>query len=71
MSSRTKICKITIGSNLYGTNRPESDMDISGVFLPSEDDMLGLQNCPAEMSESVKVSDGPRNSIGDVDCKFY
>lgn len=71
MTERKIICKIRIGSHLYGTNRPDSDEDFCGVFLPSENDLHGLQSCPSEMSESVKVSTGPRNEKGDVDCKFY
>lgn len=71
MTERQILCKIKIGSYLYGTNRPDSDLDFSGVFLPSSQDLLGLQACPGEMSESVKVSEGPRNSKDDVDCKFY
>jgi predicted nucleotidyltransferase len=34
MTDRKKICKIRVGSHLYGTNRPESDQDFYGVFLP-------------------------------------
>lgn len=71
MTERKIICKIKIGSYLYGTNRPDSDLDFSGVFLPSTQDLLGLQACPGEMGESVKISEGPRNTKGDVDCKFY
>lgn len=71
MVGRKIICKIITGSRLYGTNRPDSDEDYTGVFLPSTSDLLGLQNCPTEWTENIKKSDGDRNAAGDVDCKYY
>lgn len=71
MSKRKIICQIVTGSNLYGTNRPDSDIDYTGIFLPSSADLLGMQNCPTEYTENVKKGSGPRNTAGDVDCKFF
>lgn len=71
MADRKIICKIITGSRLYGTNRPDSDEDYTGVFLPSTKDLLGLQNCPTEWTENVKNSTGDRNEQGDVDCKYF
>lgn len=68
---RKIIFETIVGSHLYGTERPDSDMDYCGIFLPSTDDMLGLQNCPTEWSQDVKTSTGPRNAAGDVDRKYY
>ena len=59
------------GSHLYGTSTATSDTDYTGVFAPSVEDLLGLQNCPGEWSLNVKHSAGPRNGSGDVDRKFY
>ncbi|TET14851.1 MAG: hypothetical protein E3J82_01480 [Candidatus Thorarchaeota archaeon] len=36
------IFKTVAGSHLYGTNRPDSDMDIRGVCLPPMEALLGL-----------------------------
>lgn len=69
--NRKIIFETVVGSHLYGTDRPESDMDYCGIFLPSTDDMLGLQNCPTEWSQDVKISTGDRNSAGDIDRKYY
>ena len=71
MSEEKTIVKCRVGTHLYGTNRPESDDDFAGVRLHSLEQTLGLQNPPNEASENVKLSDGPRNSVGDVDCKFF
>ena len=68
---REIIFECVIGSRLYGTNHADSDDDFLGVFLPTDIDVYGLANCPMEMSKSVKVSDGERNTKGDVDRKFY
>lgn len=71
MADRKIISKIVTGSYMYGTFRLDSDRDYQGVFLPSTDDLLGLQGCPSEWSQSVKKSAGDRNTVGDVDCKFF
>jgi hypothetical protein len=71
MSDRKIIFECVVGSKLYGTNRPESDEDYQGVFLPSTADLLGMQNCPTEWTQNVKLSEGEQNTKGDVDRKCY
>lgn len=71
MVDRKIIFKCRVGSHLYGTSHPDSDEDFCGVFLPSTRDMMGLGNCSTEWTESVKESEGPRNTTGDVDCKYF
>lgn len=71
MQDRKIICQLITGSNLYGTNRPDSDVDYTGVFMPTRTDLLGIGNAPAEFSDGHKASDGPRNTAGDVDSKYY
>lgn len=71
MKERLIICEIVTGSHLYGTNRPDSDEDFTGVFVPGTEDMFSLQRCPMEWSLNEKKSDGERNTVGDVDRKFY
>lgn len=70
MSERKVIFKARVGSHLHGTSTPKSDEDFLGVFLPSTDDLLGIQNRPDEWTENEKLSDGPRNTTGDKDCKY-
>jgi hypothetical protein len=71
MSPRKIIFKCKVGSYLYGTNHSESDEDFYGVFLPSTEDLLSIQKCPEELVDNVKNSDGPRNTFGDTDCKYF
>lgn len=68
---RKIIFECSVGSKLYGTNRPDSDDDFMGVFLPSTEDLLALFPGPTELSYDVKVSTGERNTAGDVDRKYY
>lgn len=71
MKDRKILIETRVGSHLYGTNRPESDDDFQGVFLPSKNDLLGVENCPTEWSLGTKISTGAQNVKGDVDRKFY
>lgn len=68
---RKIIFECSVGSKLYGTNRPDSDDDFMGVFLPSTEDTLSLLPGPTELSYDVKLSSGERNTVGDVDRKYY
>lgn len=36
------IFKAIVGSQAYGTNIPTSDTDYKGVYMQSEDDLLGF-----------------------------
>jgi len=56
---------------LFGTNNENSDEDYMGVFMSSFDDLFGIGKIPDEWDMSVKKSDGPRNSLGDVDRKLF
>lgn len=71
MSDRKIILETRVGSHLYGTSRPDSDEDFQGVFLPSREDLLGMENCPTEWSLNKKLSTTIQNQKGDVDRKFY
>lgn len=71
MKERFIICEIVTGSHLYGTNRPQSDLDYTGVFMPGTDDIFSLQRCPTEWTKNEKHSSGERNVAGDIDRKFY
>jgi RNA repair pathway DNA polymerase beta family len=71
LKDRTIIFETRVGSHLYGTSRPDSDEDFQGVFIPSKEDLLGIQNCPTEWSLNEKLSTTIQNQKGDVDRKFY
>lgn len=71
MKERVILFECLAGSRLYGTSRPESDMDYQGVFMPSDAEFLGLQNPATEWNLSTKKSEGARNQKGDVDRKLF
>jgi uncharacterized protein len=71
MDKRQIILETRVGSHLYGTNRPDSDEDFQGIFIPSKEDLLGVQNCSTEWSLNEKKSDTIQNQKGDIDRKFY
>jgi len=68
---RKIIFECVTGSHLYGTSNENSDQDFTGIFLPSANDLLGLQNPPSEWAMNEHKTDGPRNGAGDVDRKYY
>jgi len=59
------------GSQLYGTNTPESDTDYLGVFLANPEYHLGFKNIDeVDLSEVVKDENG-KNTKEALDCKVY
>lgn len=70
-AERKFICKIVTGSQLFGTNHANSDTDYLGVFLPSEEDLLGMKTCPNEINFSTKLVSDQKNTKDDIDCKFF
>lgn len=70
LADRKTILKSVVGSKLYGTDHPLSDDDFLGVFLPNEEDLLGMRSPPSEITDNVKESTTDRNQKGDIDCKL-
>lgn len=64
------IAKIKFGSHLYGTNTPESDLDIKGVYIPCAKDIL-LQQTKPMISESRVKARGEKNTSEDIDFELY
>jgi hypothetical protein len=65
------IFKCRIGSHLYGLQRPESDEDFLGIFIPKSEYLLGLKRIE-EVDNSTKSSAaGTRNTADDIDDKNY
>jgi uncharacterized protein len=66
-----KILEIKVGSHLYGTNTPTSDLDYSGVFLPTKEFVLGFQKVE-EVNLSIENKDkAGKNTQNAVDRKLY
>lgn len=57
------------GSQLYGTNTPESDFDYEGIYIEPPDYILGVKSCD-EVNFSTGNNDS-RNTSQDIDCKLY
>jgi RNA repair pathway DNA polymerase beta family len=64
------IVEMRFGSHLYGTDTPESDVDVKGVYLPEARDIL-LQRVPPSVTASRDKGAGERNRPGDVDREYY
>lgn len=66
-----KILEVRVGSHLFGTDTPDSDLDLFGIFMPSEEMVYGFQRCE-EVDLSVKSKDDTgRNTADAVDRKFH
>jgi hypothetical protein len=64
------IVEMRLGSHLYGTATPESDLDFKGVYLPEARDILLQRVKPTVTSNRVKAP-GQKNEAGDVDSEVY
>ncbi|MEI6702620.1 MAG: nucleotidyltransferase domain-containing protein, partial [Deltaproteobacteria bacterium] len=65
-----KIVQMKVGSHLYGTATPESDIDIKVVYIPSARDIL-LQRVSPVVSESRPKRRGEKNTSADTDCESF
>lgn len=71
MVEKNKILEIRVGSHLYGTSTPSSDVDYSGVFIAEPSYYLGLKQInEVDLSIKSKNEDGKNNKDA-VDRKFY
>lgn len=60
---------VKFGSHLYGTNTPESDIDIKGLFLPSKESaLLGIM--PRHFTTSTGNSNS-KNNKDDIDFQLW
>lgn len=66
-----KILEIRVGSHLYGTNTPCSDLDYSGVFLPIKELVFGFQRVEYVDLSITDKDEAGKNTQNAVDRKFY
>ncbi|MCK5522220.1 MAG: nucleotidyltransferase domain-containing protein [Thiomargarita sp.] len=66
-----KILEITVGSYLYGTNTPKSDIDYSGVFLPIKEFVFGFQRVEEVNLSVVDKNQAGKNTKNAIDRKLY
>jgi len=66
-----RILELEVGSRLYGTDTPESDIDLSGIFVAPKEFYLGLKNVAEVDMSIVSKKDNGRNDQDAIDRKFY
>jgi hypothetical protein len=64
------IVRMRFGSHLYGTNTPESDLDIKAIYLPTARDILLQRVKPAVTGHREKAK-GEKNTADDTDFEAY
>src|ERR1700720_4143670 len=64
------IVKMRFGSHLYGTDTPQSDLDLKGVYLPEACDIL-LQRVKATVTSNRVRALEEKNFAGDIDSEIY
>jgi hypothetical protein len=71
IAERNKILEVRVGSHLFGTDTPDSDLDMFGIFMPCEEMVYGFQRCE-EVDLSIKDKDDTgRNTAAAVDRKLH
>lgn len=65
-----KILEIKFGSHLYGTDTPNSDLDLKGIYLPTAKEIV-LGNYKKTISTSRPKSEFERNNKDDVDMEIF
>jgi hypothetical protein len=65
-----KIVEIKFGSHLYGTNTPNSDLDIKGIYLPTAREIV-LGTYRKTIATSRPKADCERNTKDDVDSEYF
>ena len=65
-----KIVEMKFGSHLYGTNTPDSDTDLKGIYIPEGREIV-LHTYKDVISTSRAKADCERNTKNDVDCEIF
>ena len=66
-----RILELKVGSHLYGTSTPESDIDFCGVFVAPKELYLGLQRVEEVDLSIISKKENGRNDKDAIDRKFY
>ena len=70
MEAKT-IVKMKFGSHLYGLNRPESDTDIKGIFIPEYKDIILGKAPKTSINVSTNKDNNSKNSQEDIDTEMF
>lgn len=71
IANENKILEIQVGSHLYGTNTPTSDLDYSGIFLPTKPFVFGFQRVEEVNLSIMDKDEAGKNTQNAVDRKLY
>lgn len=71
MAENNKILEIKTGSNLYGLQTPDSDVDFGGIFMPDKEYVYGFKTCEEVDLSFVSKLDNKKNDKDAVDRKLY
>lgn len=64
------VVEMQFGSHVYGTNTPNSDLDVKGIYVPKGEDIL-LQRVKNTIVLSTKKVKTARNESGDIDSEIF
>jgi predicted nucleotidyltransferase len=64
------IFRCKFGSDLYGTNTENSDVDYKSVFIPDGKDLI-LQKAAKHLQNNTKDNDITKNSKDDIDDESF
>jgi len=70
VATENMILKVRVGSHLFGTNTPESDLDYEGVFMPSSEMLYGFKACKEVDCGTTAKDESGRNTKDAVDFKI-
>jgi len=65
------ILEIKVGSDLFGTRTPDSDLDLLGIFMPCEEIVYGFHRCEEVDLGKVDKDETGRNTADAIDRKFH
>lgn len=65
-----KILEIKFGSHLYGTDTPNSDLDLKGIYLPTAREIV-LHSYKKTISTTRPKREHERNNKDDVDIEIF
>jgi len=71
LAEENKILEIRVGSHLYGTDTPTSDLDYSGIFLPTQELVFGFQRVEEVNLSFIDKDEAGKNTKNAVDRKLY
>ncbi len=66
-----RIFEVRVGSHLFGTDTPDSDLDLMGVYMPWDESLLGFQKCEEVDLGKKDKDDTGRNTKDAVDRKLH